>query len=90
MSENKITKEGKPASEPPPLSFFACPNPDCADFNQSLFGGLAYRTSNAGDNPGLGYHRGMLLSGPGLASASDGRSRPYWLYDQYGSCGASQ
>ena len=34
MSEIKITKEGKPASEPPPLSFFACPNPDCADFNR--------------------------------------------------------
>ena len=33
MSKTKITKEGKPVSEPPPLSFFACPNPDCEDFN---------------------------------------------------------
>ena len=34
MSKTKITKEGKPVSDPPTLSFFACPNPDCANFNR--------------------------------------------------------
>jgi LacI family transcriptional regulator len=41
MSQPKIAKEGKTLSGPPPLSFFACPNPDCKDFNRFGAGNLS-------------------------------------------------
>jgi transposase-like protein len=41
MSKTANTKDGKPISKSPPLSFFACPNPDCADFNRFGAGNLS-------------------------------------------------
>ena len=34
MARNNSSSKTEPASEEFPLSFFACPNPDCADFNR--------------------------------------------------------
>jgi len=34
MSRQTDVMDGKPAANEPPLSLFACPNPDCADFNR--------------------------------------------------------
>lgn len=41
MPKKKPVKDDKPIPSQPPLSFFACPNGDCADFNRFAAGNLS-------------------------------------------------
>ncbi|MFQ6036910.1 MAG: hypothetical protein ACE5NM_13810 [Sedimentisphaerales bacterium] len=41
MAKNRLSSRNEPTSSEFPLSFFACPNPDCADFNKFNAGNLS-------------------------------------------------
>jgi hypothetical protein len=41
MAKNRLSPKSEPVSPEFALSFFACPNPDCADFNKFDCGNLS-------------------------------------------------
>ena len=41
MAKNRLSSKSAPVSAEFPLSFFACPNPNCADFNKFNAGNLS-------------------------------------------------